>query len=663
MTHVKTTLARFALAALTFVAAGRAQQAGLAAIDRPFVDNATGQSLPCVGCTISTFVAATSTPTHTYTDSSLTVQNPVIVTLDSAGYSSSGLWIGGQCIKLILTAANGTTLRTTDHICDNQTAFRATLAPPTFMLASGFGTFALGCTAAASAGQTLALAETWNVPSGAYACDVWFLHGGLIRANTGATITLSGVQTCPATQGCFDAATNASATITPGGGAMAVIYPQQFGALADGAHDDTAQLRAAIAAAKASGIPVQLTTGVYLANTATAGVILDITVAGSGSLSLHGAGSGLTTIKTTTASADLMAATTTVSALPQHLLGGFTLLGPDSIAGAPCPTATGGNGLRISGTAVDYHSVYADIKAQGFCGSGKAGIWLDNVENSSLRDSLLQLNDIGLKLTSAPNALSVDSVQLSYNASFGGNFDSFSSDTFTNLTVQSNVKTGLRITGANSNAFIAPHFENNNTSATAGLFALDLLGTAGSYVLGNVFTGAVFQGAHENVGLTGVATGQVVLNKFIGGLSSSAPNPFVISNGTYTLSTFDGLTSTTKITDPNFAITILNDTVTGQSYYQNSAGTGYLQTARVLTATSSSIGGSALAAGACAFANNTLTGVQAGDVAVVAPNNLAVVNLQFYWYAYTFANTVGVGVCATTAGTPAASTYAIRVIK
>lgn len=83
------------------------------------------------------------------------------------------------------------------------------------------------------------------------------------------------------------------------------------------------------------------------------------------------------------------------------------------------------------------------------------------------------------------------------------------------------------------------------------------------------------------------------------------------------------------------------------------------------SALSASLGGSALAQGACASNNTTIAGVTPSMVSLAAPTTYP--GDGFYWRAYISAtNTVTVTVCAVTApggGTPTASTYKIRVFQ
>lgn len=84
-----------------------------------FFDASSGIALPCVGCTLSTFAAGTNTPLKTYVDSTGTTQNPLVITLNAQGYSTSGIWIGSACYKYVLANAAGSTIWTQDKICSS----------------------------------------------------------------------------------------------------------------------------------------------------------------------------------------------------------------------------------------------------------------------------------------------------------------------------------------------------------------------------------------------------------------------------------------------------------------------------------------------------------------------------------------------------------------
>jgi hypothetical protein len=80
------------------------------------------------------------------------------------------------------------------------------------------------------------------------------------------------------------------------------------------------------------------------------------------------------------------------------------------------------------------------------------------------------------------------------------------------------------------------------------------------------------------------------------------------------------------------------------------------------TGTTASIGGGALAAGACASANTTVTGAATTMTVTTSPNTYP--GDGHVWQSYvSAADTVTTKVCAIVAGTPTAGTYNIRVIK
>jgi hypothetical protein len=85
-------------------------------------------------------------------------------------------------------------------------------------------------------------------------------------------------------------------------------------------------------------------------------------------------------------------------------------------------------------------------------------------------------------------------------------------------------------------------------------------------------------------------------------------------------------------------------------------------TGQVLSATTGSIGGGALAAGACASGTVSVTGASTSMVADASPNTYP--GDGDYWNArVSAAGTVTVKVCAVVAQTPAASTYSVRVLQ
>lgn len=76
-----------------------------------FVDASGG---PCASCTLQSFLAGTSTPTPTYTDSTGTSVNTNPIILDAAG--GANIWLANLAYKLILKDATGTVIWTVDNV-------------------------------------------------------------------------------------------------------------------------------------------------------------------------------------------------------------------------------------------------------------------------------------------------------------------------------------------------------------------------------------------------------------------------------------------------------------------------------------------------------------------------------------------------------------------
>jgi hypothetical protein len=139
----------------------------------PFVDTSTGVTLPCGGCTVSTFAAGTSTAAHTYADYTATTQNAVVITLNSAGFTSSGIWLSGTCYKFVIAnAATGYSL-TRDHVC-------AAAGPTGATGATG----SVGATGAAGATGATGAAGASNTPAG-------FLAGADFDSTSDQAISIS----------------------------------------------------------------------------------------------------------------------------------------------------------------------------------------------------------------------------------------------------------------------------------------------------------------------------------------------------------------------------------------------------------------------------------------------------------------------------------------
>lgn len=138
-----------------------------------FFDTTSGATLPCNGCTLSTFAAGTSTPAHTYADYTATTQNPVVMTLNSAGYTTSGVWLSGTCYKFVLVNAASVTIYSQDHVC-------AATGPAGATGAAG----SVGATGPAGATGATGANGSSNVPAG-------YLVGANFNTTTDQAITIN----------------------------------------------------------------------------------------------------------------------------------------------------------------------------------------------------------------------------------------------------------------------------------------------------------------------------------------------------------------------------------------------------------------------------------------------------------------------------------------
>jgi len=95
-----------------------------------FFDTTTtpGVVAPCVGCSLYSYAAGTTTPLATYTDYTATTTNSNPVVFNSAGYNANvGVWLGAACYKFVLQTAAAVTIWSQDHVCGlgNPTSYTA----------------------------------------------------------------------------------------------------------------------------------------------------------------------------------------------------------------------------------------------------------------------------------------------------------------------------------------------------------------------------------------------------------------------------------------------------------------------------------------------------------------------------------------------------------
>lgn len=205
----------------------------------------------------------------------------------------------------------------------------------------------------------------------------------------------------------------------------------------------------------------------------------------------------------------------------------LTIIGPDlpPLANGTGGTKVSGNGLYITGGTqgppfVQIH----DVEVVQFLGAGKAGVWLDNVEDSYLHDLRVTSNDIGLNLTGS-NANTLVNVQAQLNASYGYYFNNCSSYAFLGCLVQSNIGAGMYINGMVGAEFLGLHFENNNTAGYANTYGLMLIGTAGNFNEHLRFRSCRFSGTSQKdtIYMAGVSSGYNVYITIDGGYCGINP--------------------------------------------------------------------------------------------------------------------------------------------
>lgn len=81
---------------------------------QPHVHFVDGSGSPCSGCSLFSYMAGSTTPQATYTDSSGGSLNTNPVVLDASG--SASIWVGSSAYKFTLVDASGTTLWTVDNV-------------------------------------------------------------------------------------------------------------------------------------------------------------------------------------------------------------------------------------------------------------------------------------------------------------------------------------------------------------------------------------------------------------------------------------------------------------------------------------------------------------------------------------------------------------------
>lgn len=455
--------------------------------------------------------------------------------------------------------------------------------------------------------------------------------------------------------------------------ARGIFTPQMFGAYGNGIHDDTIGLQACVNRASAVGGLCYVSYGTYLLNTASSGIVIRLPVptcpAQGCGFAITGGGSGSTILKTALTGVDLMSTGTisTPSTLPQINLSGFTLQGPDNGT-----TTTSGSGLVMNfdgNNSVCIGCLFTDIKAYDFNGSGKSGMFLSGFQDGTFTGLQVQRSDRGFTFTGNFNSNTVNSLLASNNSSIGRLITGFNTNTWNAMVIQNNKKIGDKISNGSTDVYNSPHYEENNTSHTGGVFTLDINDADGPPRYLN-FYGPSFAGTHEKLGLTATVTGWDFIT-FSGGQNNVSN--LVASNGANGRAVFLNSVARADITDPGFAIiTCTQDANMNTCQYPNAAQTGYLTTGGGFSFTTGSLNFGTITAsgtaGAWAQLSATITSppnvIQPGDAVTCNSQDATFIHLQVscsFWVG----GTVGILVSNPTNApiTPAVGPWIIRVMR
>jgi len=243
----------------------------------------------------------------------------------------------------------------------------------------------------------------------------------------------------------------------------------------------------------------------------------------------------------------------------------------------------------------------------------------------------------------------------------------------TNLVMNANAANycagwGMNITGGSGKLLTNVAITGNQVNLGGLDYTVSTGGVTLNYVKGFTFNGnSIFgSGTLASGGMqlyinSNVTQGAVVGNYLDTGSTSSSYLPLNVNTGSYNV--FLG----NAINRNNGTGNQWSDSGTGNIFeanMQGSAGGGGFAFSgtktTVLTATTASLGGSALTAGQCVSNTTTVNGASTIMTATVTPNTYP--GDGNYYFAYvSAANTVTTKVCAAVAGTPTASTYNIRV--
>lgn len=176
---------------------------------------------PLAGGSVYTYIAGTSTPQATYTNSTATVANANPVLLDASGFpQSGGIWLTSAAYKIVVKNSAGVTIRTVDNVQDIALAANPGFSVKAYGakgddVADDSAAIAAACTAANGIGTVVFPPATYKIITG----NITTCKPGTAIIGNGSTIDLNGM-----------AANTTAISINVGGfpGAQALTLIQDF---------------------------------------------------------------------------------------------------------------------------------------------------------------------------------------------------------------------------------------------------------------------------------------------------------------------------------------------------------------------------------------------------------------------------------------------------
>lgn len=355
------------------------------------------------------------------------------------------------------------------------------------------------------------------------------------------------------------------------------LQAAEYGVVANGSltvsgtgTDQTAAFVSALTAAVTAGKKLKLPSGVikFTQNVVIPdifGVTTDVHVniegcgnpAGNGPIGATAAQAGGTILKFWTGAGIHGLSLTPTNSLPFFTLKNLEIQGPDSDA-----TTTSGDGIHLVGAYIRVNFNNVDVNHFG----GGKGYNLNAPENGSLINCTASFCDVGFSFNNAANAHALVNVGAQYCHSRGVEIlDTVTISVYGGL-IQNNYKTGLYMggvaaQGAGQVYASGIHFENNNTTSTAGMYAAHVLATnAGGSCSCVTFENCRFAAANDKVWLDTTGAATITNVSFIG--CRQQPGVLITIN---TASCYNTLLcqSGAPLTDNGTGTSIISDTLTG----------------------------------------------------------------------------------------------------